>query len=118
MDGMSMIRARRGQISRIGEALGINQSAVSGWKRVPAERVPDVERVTGIPRHLLRPDLWEPPALAAASLGGPACPATDPAGTAEEKSGGVMPAPRQHAFGRGEEFLPPSDQPGKGSSCR
>jgi DNA-binding transcriptional regulator YdaS (Cro superfamily) len=28
---------------------------------LPAERVLDIERVTGIPRHELRPDLYPPP---------------------------------------------------------
>ena len=31
------------------------------WKIIPAERARDIERLTGIPLHLLRPDLWLPP---------------------------------------------------------
>jgi DNA-binding transcriptional regulator YdaS (Cro superfamily) len=38
--------------------LGITASAVSQWERVPAERVVEVERATGVPRELLRPDLY------------------------------------------------------------
>lgn len=42
-------------------ALGIdNPSVIANWKargRVPVERVIDVEKATGISRHLLRPDL-------------------------------------------------------------
>jgi len=30
-------------------------------RRIPAERALAIEKVTGIPRHLLRPDLWDPP---------------------------------------------------------
>jgi DNA-binding transcriptional regulator YdaS (Cro superfamily) len=37
---------------------GISPQAVSQWKRVPSERVLDVERVTGISRSELRPDLY------------------------------------------------------------
>lgn len=37
---------------------GITPQAVSQWKRVPAGRVIDVERVTGVRRHRLRPDLY------------------------------------------------------------
>lgn len=37
---------------------GISPQAISQWKRVPAERVVDVERVTGVPRHRLRPDIF------------------------------------------------------------
>lgn len=40
----------------------ISPQAISQWKRVPAERVADVERATGIPRHRLRPDIFERPA--------------------------------------------------------
>ena len=57
MDGMDLIRARRGLISEVARELGLTRSAVSMWDKVPAERVVDVERVTGIPRHQLRSDL-------------------------------------------------------------
>lgn len=40
--------------------LRITSQAVSQWKRVPAERVLDVERATGVPRCELRPDLYPP----------------------------------------------------------
>lgn len=41
-------------------ALGVDKSLVTRWAqgRVPAERVADVERVTGIPREKLRPDIF------------------------------------------------------------
>lgn len=55
---------RRGIISDIARACGITPGAVSQWQRVPAERVLDVERVTGVPRHALRPDLYPAPTLA------------------------------------------------------
>lgn len=37
---------------------GITPQAISQWKRVPAERVLEVERATGVSRHELRPDLY------------------------------------------------------------
>ncbi|UHS62810.1 helix-turn-helix domain-containing protein [Agrobacterium vaccinii] len=37
---------------------GVTPQAVSQWKKVPAERVLEVERVTGISRHELRPDVF------------------------------------------------------------
>jgi len=40
---------------------GITSQAVSQWRKVPAERVLDLERITGIPRHEIRPDLYPPP---------------------------------------------------------
>ena len=49
-------------LSDLGRLVGVRRAAVCKWerKRVPAERVLDVERVTGIPRHELRPDLYPP----------------------------------------------------------
>lgn len=39
-------------------ALGLTPSAVSQWKRVPVKHLLAVEAATGIPRELLRPDLY------------------------------------------------------------
>jgi DNA-binding transcriptional regulator YdaS (Cro superfamily) len=45
--------------SALARLLGnISPQAVSQWRRVPIERVFEVERVTGISRHLLRPDIF------------------------------------------------------------
>ena len=48
----------RGRRARLAEALGINPGAISQWSAVPAERVVEVERLTGVPRQELRPDLY------------------------------------------------------------
>ena len=61
MDGMAMIRAKRGLMAEVSRALGVTRAAVATWPRVPAERVIEVSRITGIPRHDLRPDIYEPP---------------------------------------------------------
>jgi Bacterial toxin YdaS len=37
---------------------GISRPAVLNWRRVPAEHCPAIEKVTGIPRVVLRPDLY------------------------------------------------------------
>lgn len=55
---------------KLGAAVGVSSQAISQWKQVPAQRVLQVERVTGVPRHMLRPDLYPPspfiiPSLAA-----------------------------------------------------
>lgn len=39
----------------------ITPQAISQWKQVPAGRCLDVERITGIPRHELRPDIYPTP---------------------------------------------------------
>jgi|TARA_R110000796_G_scaffold21207_3_gene62514 DNA-binding transcriptional regulator YdaS (Cro superfamily) len=44
--------------SRLAEGLGITTQAISQWRRVPAERVLSVERLTGVCRQDLRPDLY------------------------------------------------------------
>lgn len=40
--------------------LGVTPQAITKWKnsRIPAERVLDIERVTGVSRHDLRPDIY------------------------------------------------------------
>lgn len=38
--------------------LNITRQAVYQWKVVPPQHVLDVERITGVSRHLLRPDLF------------------------------------------------------------
>lgn len=56
--GLAKARAKAGGSVGIGRAIGISSQAVSQWKRVPAERVIEVERATGVPREELRPDLY------------------------------------------------------------
>lgn len=54
---------RLGGLTKAAEALGIdNPSVISNWRKrgqIPVTRVVDVERVSGISRHQLRPDLSE-----------------------------------------------------------
>lgn len=54
-------RQQAGGDSGLARALDISSQAVSQWKQVPAERVLDVERATGVSRHRLRPDLYPAP---------------------------------------------------------
>lgn len=47
-----------GGVAALARALGISQPSVSGWNRVPPERVLEVERLSGVSRGRLRPDLY------------------------------------------------------------
>ena len=47
--------------SSLARSLCITPQAVNQWFVVPPERVLDVERLTGISRHLLRPDVFGKP---------------------------------------------------------
>lgn len=44
--------------AKLARALKLHRQAVYQWSRVPAEHVFTVEKLTGIPRHKLRPDLY------------------------------------------------------------
>lgn len=47
-----------GGVASLARAVGIAQPSVSGWSRIPAERVLAVEALTRVPRFILRPDLY------------------------------------------------------------
>ncbi|MDA5192783.1 transcriptional regulator [Govanella unica] len=53
---------RAGSQSALARKLGVSQTAVWKWlqssKRIPAEHVLKTEKMTGISRHLLRPDIY------------------------------------------------------------
>lgn len=56
--GVALAIEAAGGVGPLARRLGISQPSVSGWVRVPAERVAAVEAATGIARALLRPDLY------------------------------------------------------------
>ena len=56
--GLSEAIRVAGGVSELARRLGISQPSVSNWNRIPAERVLDVETVTGVERMVLRPDLY------------------------------------------------------------
>lgn len=53
--------AEHGRRVALARDLGITPGAISQWARVPAERIIEIERATGIGRELLRPDLYGEP---------------------------------------------------------
>ncbi|TJV70314.1 MAG: helix-turn-helix domain-containing protein [Mesorhizobium sp.] len=50
--------AERGRRQALAAALRCSPSTISMWKRVPAERIGEVSRATGIPPEQLRPDIF------------------------------------------------------------
>lgn len=58
VEGMDLIRAQRGLLAKVSRGLGLTRAAIVKWDKVPAERVVQIEEITGIPREQLRPDLF------------------------------------------------------------
>jgi TorA maturation chaperone TorD len=53
-----------GGVSELARRIGVSQPSVSNWVRIPAERVIAVEAATGVPRTVLRPDLYQEASVA------------------------------------------------------
>jgi TorA maturation chaperone TorD len=56
--GLQQAIQAAGGVSELARKLGIAQPSVSNWTRIPAERIAMIEKVTGVDRELLRPDLF------------------------------------------------------------
>jgi DNA-binding transcriptional regulator YdaS (Cro superfamily) len=52
------LKAERGRLSRLAEAIQLSPATIHGWHQVPAEHVNAVAKFTGIPREQLRPDIF------------------------------------------------------------
>lgn len=49
---------KAGGAAALARELGVTVQAICKWTAIPPRRVLDVERVTGISRHKLRPDIF------------------------------------------------------------
>lgn len=47
-----------GTSKALAELLGVTAQAISQWDRAPTMRVLEIERLTGVSRHDLRPDIY------------------------------------------------------------
>ena len=45
--------------SALARLLDISKQSVSKWTRVPIERVIEIEKALGVPRHVQRPDIYQ-----------------------------------------------------------
>ncbi len=62
MNGLEKAIASLGTAAELARRLGIAPQAVYQWERIPGKRVIETERLTGVPRQELRPDLHPPQA--------------------------------------------------------
>jgi DNA-binding transcriptional regulator YdaS (Cro superfamily) len=53
------IKAERGRLAELAGACKITHAAILQWKRIPSDHILTIEKVTGIPRKELRPDLYK-----------------------------------------------------------
>lgn len=60
-DGLRAALRQAGSLTGLARGLGIKPQSIIKWQRVPAERCLDVERLTGVPREVLRPDIYGQP---------------------------------------------------------
>ena len=58
LTGLQLLKATT-NVSKLASELGVSRMAVYQWKEVPANRLVEIEQLTGIPRQDLRPDLYE-----------------------------------------------------------
>lgn len=49
---------KAGGRTALAKKLGISPQAISQWKEIPVLRVLEIERITGVSRHDLRPDVY------------------------------------------------------------
>lgn len=52
------VLANGGGCVALARSLKISKSAVSQWRRIPVGRVLEIERITGVSRHEMRPDIY------------------------------------------------------------
>lgn len=55
-----MLQERGLTLTKVAQLCSVDKATVTRWAqgKVPAERVPAISALTGIPRHELRPDLY------------------------------------------------------------
>lgn len=63
MNGVQKLILHFGSQAKAAKELNISRQAVNSWvknkNKIPAEKVVVIEKITGIKRSELRPDLWD-----------------------------------------------------------
>jgi DNA-binding transcriptional regulator YdaS (Cro superfamily) len=57
-EGLQLALEAMGGFRALARELGMSPQAVHKWRRIPADRILQVEMITKIPRRNLRPDLY------------------------------------------------------------
>lgn len=57
---LELIFEKAGSASELARRLQITPAAVLQWDKVPVARAIAVEQITGVSRHVLRPDIYGP----------------------------------------------------------
>lgn len=65
IDVVTKAAENAGGIVRLADLLNMKHQSFYSWERVPAERVLAIARISGVPCHRIRPDLYPDPELAA-----------------------------------------------------
>ena len=60
-EGLEAAITAAGGMRALARKLGISHQAILQWRKIPAERVIEIETVTNVPREILRPDLYRRP---------------------------------------------------------
>lgn len=62
MKAVSVARVieKAGGPSAVGTAIGKTRQAVAKWLRIPPQHVLTLERLSGIPKEKIRPDIYPP----------------------------------------------------------
>ena len=55
---LKFIRSERGRLRDLAAALSVSPSTILTWKDVPPRYVLQIEGITGISKHVLRPDVF------------------------------------------------------------
>ena len=57
--GLAAAKEAAGSGAALGRLIGLTKDAVNTWDEIPLNRVLEIERVTGVDREILRPDMFD-----------------------------------------------------------